>query len=162
MERKNLIDQLLVVVRDQFLRLKEGVGEWWRYVYVKAYLNEQNREIDKLPVRDRNENEYVEFRSSQLYSLEVELNHSESKKILKLCKSYGVIVPSLEEKEELYTKVEWDLDENEPHYLNQKGFEYIRPMLDEALRKRRELWAFRVAAGVGLIGAVTGLFSVMS
>ena len=160
-ERKNFIDQLLLVARDQCLRLKEGVGEWWRYVYLKAYLNGQYREIDKIPVRDRDGYEYAEFRSRQLHNLEVELDYSESKKILKLCKSYGVIVPSREEKEEIYNRVEYELDENEPPYLNQKGLEHIRPLLDEALKKRRELWTFRVATAVGLIGAFTGLISVM-
>lgn len=62
---------------------------------------------------------------------------------------------------ELYDTVEWDDDPKQPKYLTDKGALAIRSAIREEEKHRREAFGYWFGIVVGVIGALTGLISVL-
>ena len=73
---------------------------------------------------------------------------------------FGVDLPNTKE-EAMYGQVEWDDDESEPYYLTDAGVRLTRDRIRAEKKHRREVAAFWVTSVVGVIGALTGMISVL-
>lgn len=62
---------------------------------------------------------------------------------------------------EMYDSVEWDDDPQQPKYLTGKGVRSIRAAVREEEKHRREASGYWFGIVVGVIGALTGLISVL-
>ncbi|GFM87791.1 hypothetical protein PSCICO_31900 [Pseudomonas cichorii] len=71
-----------------------------------------------------------------------------------------VQMPSIEDAT-MYEQVEWDKDPKQPRYLTDKGFKEIRDAVREEQKHRREAFGYWFGISAGIIGALTGLVSVL-
>lgn len=72
----------------------------------------------------------------------------------------GVDLPNTKE-QAMYGQVEWDDDESQPYYLTDVGMRLTRDRIRTEKKHRREVAAFWVTSVVGVIGALTGMISVL-
>lgn len=61
----------------------------------------------------------------------------------------------------MYGQVEWDDDESQPCYLTDVGVKLMRDRIRAEKKHRREVAAFWVTSVVGVLGAVTGMISIL-
>ena len=62
---------------------------------------------------------------------------------------------------EMYDSVEWDDDPQQPKYLADNGVRSIRAAVREEEKHRREATGYWFGIVVGIIGALTGLISIL-
>ena len=62
---------------------------------------------------------------------------------------------------EMYDSVEWDDDPQQPKYLTDKGVRSIKVAVREEEKHRREATGYWFGIVVGIIGALTGLISIL-
>ena len=60
-----------------------------------------------------------------------------------------------------YGSISWDFDHKEPKYLTAKGLRELLPSIRAAQKERRDAAGFWFGVVVGVIGALTGLLSVI-
>lgn len=73
---------------------------------------------------------------------------------------FGVDLPNTKQ-QGMYGQVEWDDDESQPYYLTDVGMRLTRDGIRSEKKHRREVAAFWVTSVVGVIGALTGMISVL-
>jgi hypothetical protein len=61
----------------------------------------------------------------------------------------------------MYDSVEWDDDPQQPKYLTDKGVRSIKAAVREEEKHRREATGYWFGIVVGIIGALTGLISIL-
>ena len=77
-------------------------------------------------------------------------------------KASNLGLPSLDwEDKSLRGQVDWDDDEDQPWYLTPKGIDALKERVRTEERHRREVRGYWFGIVIGLIGALTGLASVL-
>lgn len=131
-----------------------------RYIRMRfdlAQIAREQRKIDTSPPLDENDaydrnrtyDSYYEWRQLVL------TRYWEDK-----AASLGVELPDWSDKS-LRGQVDFDNDESQPWYLTPAGINQIRSAVREEQKYRREVRAYWIASFVGVIGALTGLVSVL-
>lgn len=133
--------------------------------YQRALRAQQKRlaEIDSMiPPED-----YEAYHSGQIagyvhrrQSEEIGLACIQTDYLTKRAASLLLLLPDHKDSE-MWSRVEFDLDEKEPYYLTPRGIIEVKKAIREEAKHRREAVGYWFGIIVGVIGAVTGLVSAL-
>jgi hypothetical protein len=110
----------------------------------KPYVN--NEELSSLYSENVKVENWISFIQTQYYK----------KKFEKLM----LLMPEIENTE-YYFEYNFDDEEGVRQILTRKGFHFIKSLLDDYYKKKREIISFWFTITIGLIGALIGLISIL-
>ena len=141
--------------------------EWLRYRRDLKSLHEHLKHLDRefLAIEVNADNYYE--KQPQISSLTQQSDEIEHRILLvqteyykRLCQRYALPIPDINN-EDLYVKFDFDDEYGDRYLLNDKGIFEVRKLIREERKAIREEFGFWITMTVGLVGALTGLASVV-
>lgn len=141
--------------------------EWFRYRRELKSLQEHLKHLDSeaTSIEVTAENYYetqphISYIAQQGDETEHRIMFVQTEYFKRLCQRYALPMPD-KSNEELYVKFDFDDDAGDRYLLNDKGIFEVRRLIREEKKAIREEYGFWITMIIGLVGALTGLASVV-
>tara|TARA_R110000851_G_scaffold295568_1_gene450424 strand:- start:1266 stop:1778 length:513 start_codon:yes stop_codon:yes gene_type:complete len=152
---------LWVVLQERMSTVWVCISVEWEYAVIRARIWRGYKELDAA----RYDRETGQFQSlidpQDLNQGELHLNVIKTMKLRRLADRFHIQMPD-EHEPGNYGTISWDDDRREPKYLTAEGLRKLLPLIRAAQKERRDAAGFWFGVIVGVIGALTGLVSVLN
>lgn len=133
----------------------------WDYYVTRAWIWRNYKELDAAPFNEEMQQYESSVDPQDISQGELYLDALKTMKLSRLASRFNIEMPD-ESDQRNYGSVSWDYDSREPKYLTRHGLSQLLPAIRAAQKERRDAAGFWFGVVVGLIGALTGLLSVVS
>ena len=121
-----------------------------------------SKELEQVSSRDKTPEDFAY--ASLIYQDEEKvtnwIEHLQTKYYCNICQDLLIPVPDRKDKS-LYYQFNFDDEEGERYILTSIGFHHIRKLIRKERKEKREAFGYWAALIIGIIGALTGLLSII-
>lgn len=121
-----------------------------------------SKELEQVNARAQTQDNYAEASSLNQDEEEITswIEHLQTKYYYNICQNLLIPIPNRDDKN-LYYQYNFDDDEGERYILTSMGFHHVRKLIREERKERREAVGYWATIIIGIIGALTGLASII-